>query len=82
MKTIIFTTKAARELDALPAQPRIAIDKALISYATTGAGDVKKLQGAEAYRLRVGEYRVLFAEDRVTILAIYVGRRPTTTYRR
>jgi mRNA interferase RelE/StbE len=82
VKTIIFTNKAAKELDALPAAARVAVDNALILYASQGTGDVKKLQGAEGYRLRVGEYRVLFAEDAVTILAVYVGRRSTTTYRR
>ena len=82
MKTVILTTRAAEELDALPAKARVAIDNALVLYATQGAGDVKKLQGAEGYRLRVGAYRVLFAEDEVTILAVYVGRRSTTTYRR
>jgi len=30
--------------------------------------------------MRVGEYRVLFSENLSTILAIYVGRRQTTTY--
>lgn len=82
MKTIILTNKAAKELDALPRVARVAIDGALVLYATQGLGDVKKLQGADGYRLRVGEYRVLFAEDAVTILAVYVGRRGTTTYRR
>lgn len=82
MKTIILTTRAAKELDALPAPARVAVDNALVLYATQGVGDVKKLHGVDGYRLRIGEYRVLFAEDRVTILAVYVGRRSTTTYRR
>ena len=82
MKTLILTTRAAKELDALPAMARVAIDNALILYATRSIGDVKKLQGVEGYRLRVGDYRVLFGEDETTILAVYVGRRATTTYRR
>jgi mRNA interferase RelE/StbE len=82
VQTIILTTRAAKELDALPPPARVAIDNALISYATRGIGDVKKLQGVDGYRLRVGEYRVMFAGDKVTILAVYVGRRSTTTYRR
>jgi len=82
VKTIILTTRAAKELDTLPAPARVAVDNALVLYATEGAGDVKKLQGLEGYLLRAGEYRVLFAEDRVTILAVYIGRRSTTTYRR
>lgn len=48
----------------------------------TGQGDVKALQGRNGYRLRIGSYRVIFDEDATTILAIYVGRRNTTTYRR
>jgi mRNA interferase RelE/StbE len=32
--------------------------------------------------MRVGRYRVLFAEDQTTVLAVYIGKRETTTYRR
>lgn len=82
MKTIILTTAAARDLDKLPATAREAVTKSLTHYAVTGEGDVLKLSGREGYRMRVGEYRVIFAEDQTTILAIYIGRRSTTTYRR
>jgi mRNA interferase RelE/StbE len=81
VKTIIFTHAAARDLDQLPAQPRRAVEDALIRYATAGAGDVKRLQGRNGYRMRVGRYRVLFDEDQTTVLAIYIGKRETTTYR-
>lgn len=47
----------------------------------TGRGDVKQLKGRSGYRLRAGRYRVIFDEDQTTILAIYVGKRETTTYR-
>jgi mRNA interferase RelE/StbE len=50
--------------------------------AMTGQGDVKALQGRDGYRLRIGSYRVIFDEDATTILAIYIGRRATTTYKR
>ena len=34
-------------------------------------GDIKKLQGQEtAYRLRIGNYRILF-KDKVTCIAVY-----------
>lgn len=81
MKTIVFTSAAARDLDALPPSARHAVDRALTIYAVEGRGDVKRLKGRDGYRLRVGEYRVIFDEDQVTILAIYIGRRVTTTYR-
>ena len=51
-------------------------------YAMTGQGDVKALQGRDGYRLRVGSHRVIFDEDATTILAIYIGRRATSTYKR
>ena len=82
MKTIIFTHAAAKDLDALPQDGRQQVENGLIRYATTGEGDVKQLSGREGFRLRIGRYRVLFDEDQRTILAIYIGKRETTTYRR
>jgi len=82
MKTIILSAAAARDLDALPEDARSSVSDSLIDYALTGRGDVKKLAGREGYRMRIGRYRVLFDEDRATILAVYIGKRETTTYRR
>ena len=82
MKTIILTLSAAKELDALPRDARERVEAGLHRYAMTGQGDVKALQGRDGYRLRIGSYRVIFDEDATTILAIYIGRRATTTYRR
>ena len=81
MKTIILTAAAARDLDELPKAARVQVEGGLINYATTGRGDVKRLQGRQGYRLRIGRYRVIFDEDQTTILAIYIGKRETTTYR-
>ena len=82
MKTIILTLSAARDLDALPRDTREQVQAGLHRYAITGQGDVKSLQGRNGYRLRIGDYRVIFDEDAKTILAIYIGRRATTTYKR
>lgn len=82
MKTIALTARAAKELDALPTDAREAVEGALITYATTGRGDVKALAGRDGFRMRVGRYRVLFAEDQTTVLTVYIGKRETTTYRR
>ena len=82
MKTIILSHRAAKDLNALPGDVRTQLSEALIDYATTGRGDVKKLAGRDGYRMRVGGYRILFDEDAVTILAIYFGKRATTTYKR
>jgi mRNA interferase RelE/StbE len=80
MKTIVFTAASAKQFDALPLAAQVAIEAALTRYAIDGYGDVKRLSGRDGYRLRVGEYRVLFNESRTTILAVYVGRRATHTY--
>ncbi len=82
VKTIILTHQAARDLDRLPVEARHAVTEALVVYAVSGSGDVKRLSGRDGYRMRIGSYRVIFAEDAVTILAIYIGRSATTTYKR
>ena len=82
MKTIILTLNAAKDRDSLPQDVREQVESGLYRYAMTGQGDVKRLQGREGFRLRIGNYRVIFDEDATTILAIYVGRRDTTTYKR
>ena len=82
MKTIIFTKQAVKDLDALRDFDRDAVVFALSEYALFGRGDVKALSGRDGFRMRVGSFRILFDEDKQTILAIYIGRRETTTYKR
>ena len=82
MKTIILTLSAAKDLDSLPRDARDQVESGLHRYAMSGQGDVKRLQGREGFRLRIGSYRVIFDENLTTILAIYIGRRETTTYKR
>jgi mRNA interferase RelE/StbE len=82
VKSIILTRAAAKELDALPHPARESVQDGLVRYALDGTGDVARLSGRDGFRLRIGQYRVIFDEDAQTILAIYIGRRTTTTYRR
>ena len=71
-----------KDLDALPAEAREQITEAIAAYSVHGTGDIKRLSGRKGFRLRIGRYRVIFDEDRMSIVAIYVGRRETTTYSR
>ncbi|HEX2162935.1 MAG TPA: type II toxin-antitoxin system RelE/ParE family toxin, partial [Thermoanaerobaculia bacterium] len=50
----------------LDPQVRRRIEAALVRFATTGHGDIARLTGVEPpqYRLRVGDWRVVFAVDR------------------
>jgi mRNA interferase RelE/StbE len=82
VKKIILTLSASKDLEALPRDGREQVEAGLHRYAMTGQGDVKALQSRDGYRLRIGSYRVIFDEDSSTILAIYIGRRATTTYKR
>jgi len=82
MKTIVFSNRAAREFDALPTLARRTVSNALDAYAIQERGDVKALQGRDGFRLIVGRWRIIFAEDGVTVLALTIGKRETTTYRR
>lgn len=56
------STAAARTLRRLPPRDREAITRALDGLATDlGATDIRKLAGqANSWRLRVGDWRVLF----------------------
>lgn len=80
IQTLIFTAAAAKQFDVLPTPARLAIEAALGRYAVAGLGDVIRLSGRDGFRMRVGKYRVLFNQDATMILAVYVGRRQTTTY--
>ena len=82
MKTITLTLSAAKDLDALPRDAREQVEAGLHRYAMTGQGDVKALRGRDGYRLRIGSYRVILDEDAATILAIYIGRQATSSYKK
>jgi len=55
-----YTNTALKELKKLPAKDRDALMAKLDIYAETGAGDVKKLQGRDGYRLRHRTWRAIF----------------------
>ena len=66
---------AEKELDRLHAERREQIAKWLLMLEENPRPPgVKKLHGQEAYRLRVGDYRILYTIDdrgkRVTIYAV------------
>ena len=54
------------------------ISRAVDRYAESGHGDIKKLEGLEGrFRLRVGDYRVIFRfeEDHLVIVVLRVRNR-------
>jgi mRNA interferase RelE/StbE len=75
MRPIVFTATSARQWAKLTSDVRRRIDGRLTAFATTGHGDVKRLKGRDGSRLRVGDWRVIFYEDKGTIVVAAVGHR-------
>lgn len=66
MKTISYTKKALKFLEKITQTDAKRIIEKIEQYAqdhTSLKNQVKKLTGVSFYRLRVGDYRVLFDEE-------------------
>jgi mRNA interferase RelE/StbE len=70
---IIIERKAQKEAEKIPANHRLAIDKAIASLASNPRPHgSKKLTEKEGYRVRVGNYRILYTiDDEAKIIIIY-----------
>lgn len=75
---VVILPAAERQLGRIDSGPRRRIDAAILALA----GDprphgFRKLSGSEEYRIRVGDYRVLYEiEDAVLrVLVVKVGHR-------
>lgn len=78
MKTIAYSKSAIKTLRKLPANEAARIRGKVEQYATdpaSQANNVKKLQGRDGYRLRVGDWRVIFDEDGNVIAILEIGPR-------
>ena len=70
-RTVIWSPEARRDLRAIDRESALQILQGIDRYLSSGAGDVKKLQPPRReFRLRVGDYRVLFLPKEVNILEI------------
>lgn len=80
MYTIHYTKSATKALLKMPAHYSAAIRRELFVLAESPSaytGDWKKLQGVDAWRLRVGGYRAIceVKEGVLMILVVKVGSR-------
>lgn len=78
MRRIVYTRLALKQLKAIPQPTAARIRSKIEQYATDPpslAGNVLKLQGREGYRLRVGDYRVIFDDDGNVLDILGVGPR-------
>ena len=76
-KNVIWSPDARSELRAIDRETALRILHAIDHYLTTGAGDVIRLQPPRfEFRLRVGDYRVMFRRvDRERIEVLHVRHR-------
>jgi mRNA interferase RelE/StbE len=66
-----FTTKARKEIDALDSTVRRRVVAAIVELeANPCHAGVRKLQGVEGFKIRIGGYRVLFTVDHGRLLVV------------
>ncbi|MGV8938956.1 MAG: type II toxin-antitoxin system RelE family toxin [Allorhizobium sp.] len=78
MKRVSYAKKALRALSRIPVNEEMRIRAKVAQYANdpaSQANNVRKLQGMDYYRLRVGDWRVIFKEDHTVIDVVKVAPR-------
>ena len=72
---IEWSKEALNELMKLPKNLRERIFKTVERFDLTGYGDLKRIKEFDAYRLRVGKYRVIFKMRGDVIFIVHVIKR-------
>lgn len=80
MYEVFVTTRAEKEIEALPIHIQVLIWEAILELTNfPNVPNIKKLQGfTSTYRRRVGDYRIIFEvqeEEKKVILVIKVAHR-------
>lgn len=76
-------SSAVKEYQRVPLSDKDALKKAILELEQNPRGwQIKKLKGREYFRLRVGDWRVIFAisDPRKIVTVIAIERRTSTTY--
>jgi len=82
VKKLVWSERARADIRRLDRDTAMRTFAALLRFAETGEGDIKKLQGGSGeLRLRVGEYRVRFTEEPDDTLRIHAVRHRKDAYR-
>lgn len=82
---VVFSRKADKDLERLDAHARLRVLAKIRAYADDPAalsGNVKALAGIDAYRLRVGDYRVVFEiqDGKLTVMVVRRVRHRRNAY--
>lgn len=70
---VVIERKAEKEAEKIPIKYRSAIDRAILSLASNPRPyGSKKLTEKEGYRIRAGNYRILYTiDDAAKVVVIY-----------
>ena len=78
-KEVLLSTPARKQFESLDGSVRDRIRKALGRLASAGGGDIKRLHGVRGretlLRLRVGDYRLVYRDDRDAIRVTQIFHR-------
>ncbi len=75
MKQIVITREAQKSLSLMQPKRRAAIYATLDAYALGQPVDIKKLQGRDYYRIRVGRDRVIIDDQGRVVMVVNAGPR-------
>ncbi|OBZ93219.1 cytotoxic translational repressor of toxin-antitoxin stability system [Pararhizobium polonicum] len=78
MRKIVLSKQAATALQRMPQTDAKRITKKLQQYSVDPASlanNVKRLQGSDHYRLRIGDWRVIFNETGIVIDVVKIAPR-------
>jgi mRNA interferase RelE/StbE len=78
VKKVAYSKLAIKTLKRIPATESKKITAKINQYAANPgslSNNVKKLQGVDAYRLRIGGWRVIFDDNDTVIAMIKIGPR-------
>ncbi|MEZ2223715.1 type II toxin-antitoxin system RelE/ParE family toxin [Rhizobium sp. RCC_161_2] len=75
MKKIAYSKDATRALRKMQANRAAAIVAKVEAFARGEVVDLKKLQGSEFFRIRVGQDRVIIDDQTMLVLVVKAGPR-------
>ena len=80
---VVILSLARREIDKLPRDVKLRIAARIVSLEEDPRPNgAIKMQGAESYRIRIGDYRVVYTiDDEVRIVAIIRAGHRRDVYR-
>ena len=81
--TVEIKRSAEKEMDSLAREVHRRVTAKILSLESNPRpSGIRKLQGTDGYRLRVGDYRVLYtADDRLRSIVIYSVAHRREAYR-